>query len=176
MSAIPEAHFGRVSNRMRREAALGEFEGRLDQTRQTDYLKRCSRRDWETGTALVYTRDVRHHTSGWFKNPDYERCLHLSMHPIGDIAVGPGVRELDADTRARWLEAFFREHVRLAWKESAKTERGRELAVQHWRVFCDSTWAPILPRGEVYGTELTEKGWKSSSELGIVIESPLVPG
>ena len=172
---IDDRHFGKIANRMLREASFGEFEGVMDH-RGATYLAACTLRDWATGTALIFTRDVGHHTKGWFKNPDYERCLHLSMHPIGHLLVGPGVRELDADTRARWLAAFFHEHVRLAWKESPKTEVGKQIEVEHWRVFCDATWTPILPRGEVYGTEMTEKGWKSSSELGIVVESPLVPG
>jgi hypothetical protein len=32
-------------------------------------------------------------------------------------------------------------------------------------VFCDERWQPILPRGEVYSREFTEKGWKSFSEM-----------
>lgn len=73
------------------------------------------------------------------------------------------------------LHAFFGDAVRYAWFESPKTPEGRRSEVRHWRVFCDQAWQPILPRGEVYSRELTERGWKSASELGVVIESPLVP-
>jgi hypothetical protein len=28
-----------------------------------------------SGTKLIFSRDVGHHSSGWFKNPDFERCF-----------------------------------------------------------------------------------------------------
>lgn len=37
--------------------------------------------------------------------------------------------------------------------------------VQHWRLFADEHWNPILPRGEVYSSKFTEIGWKSASEI-----------
>lgn len=40
------------------------------------YIRSCTADDHQTGSRLIYTRDVGHHTSGWFKNPDYEQCLH----------------------------------------------------------------------------------------------------
>ena len=30
---------------------------------------------------------------------------------------------------------------------------------------CDEAWKPIMPRGEVYSTQFTERGWKSFSEI-----------
>jgi hypothetical protein len=38
--------------------------------------------------------------------------------------------------------------------------------VWHYRLFADPSWAAIVPRGEVYSTELTEAGYLSFSELG----------
>src|SRR5690606_31231568 len=41
----------------------------------------------DVSACLIYTRDVGHHSNGWWKNPDYERCRHLSIsfsvHPTG---------------------------------------------------------------------------------------------
>lgn len=37
--------------------------------------------------------------------------------------------------------------------------------VYHYRLFCDEAWKPIMPRGEVYSTQFTERGWKSFSDL-----------
>lgn len=28
---------------------------------------------------VIMTRDIGYHTSGWWKNPDYERCFHVSI-------------------------------------------------------------------------------------------------
>jgi hypothetical protein len=39
--------------------------------------------------------------------------------------------------------------------------------VRHWRVFCDIIWQAIMPRGEVYSRELTERGWQSWSDLHV---------
>jgi hypothetical protein len=33
------------------------------------------------------------------------------------------------------------------------------------RLFCDAGWQPIKPRGEVYSRHLTEKGWRTFSEI-----------
>lgn len=64
-----------------------------------------------------------------------------------------------------WCEAFFGEHLRLAWAESPKSAIGRSRNVWHWRVFANEAWEPIFPRGEVYSKEFTELGWKSASEI-----------
>lgn len=86
-----------------------------------------------SGSQLIYSRDVGHHTSGWFKNPDYERCRHLSISYL--------------------------------WTEPPFTEQGKRDGVWHFRVFCDQGWQPLMPRGEVYSRELTERGWRSFSEV-----------
>jgi hypothetical protein len=117
-------------------------------------------------TTIIYSRDSNMHSSGWFKNPDYERCLHLSLsfHYVqqsGKLTSIPFDRTL---ARAV-VERIFDRHTRLIWTESPKSEGGRLLDVWHYRVFCDEHWRPIMPRGEVYGRELTEAGWKSWSEL-----------
>jgi hypothetical protein len=124
---------------------------------------------------LIFTRDTGHHTSGWFKNPDYERCLHLSISPAALAPQTTCDRDPPTDIEKILVPAVFGHGARFAWRESPKTPLGKAHRVQHWRVFCDHTWQPILPRKEVYSREFTEKGWRSASELGIHIESPLTP-
>jgi hypothetical protein len=42
---------------------------------------------------------------------------------------------------------------------------GRQYDVHHYRLFADKQWRPLLPRGEVYSKEFTERGWKSFGEI-----------
>lgn len=130
----------------------------------------------EYGTNLIFTRDVGHHTSGWFRNPDYERCLHLSTSALPRAIWTPDTPDLDAALQTAWVHAFFKDDVRYVWAESPKSAQGKQLGVWHWRLFCDEHWTPIMPRGEVYSSEFTELGWRSASEMGVEIVSPLVPG
>ncbi len=149
----------------------------------------------EVGTRLMFTRDTNHHESGWIKNPDYERCYHLSLSAAGpgpsrslvvpvrlEPLVGLPIAqpELDSDLEEAWVDAFFGEDKRYAWRESAKSRVGRDKAVWHYRVFCDEHWQPLVPRGEVYSLEFTERGWKIWSELhaeghGPIVESTVDP-
>jgi len=162
-----------LARRMRKRAFAGRFEGHEHETR-APYFQSCRRIAF--GTVLVFTRDTGHHTSGWFKNPDYERCLHLSMSPEPPVLWTPNTPELDTKLRDGWVRAFFGPDLDKVWAESPKSPEGRRVNVWHWRVFCDEHWQPIVPRGEVYGTEFTEKGWQSASEMGIEIISALEPG
>jgi hypothetical protein len=72
---------------------------------------------------------------------------------------------LDGKTRNLWVRAFFGDDARYTWLESAKSDAGKRRGVEHFRLFCDATWKPILPRGEVYSTEFTELGWRSASQV-----------
>lgn len=163
----------RIASRMRKIATHGEFNGRMSQI-DSPYFRACTRTVF--GTNLIYTRDSGHHTSGWFKNPLYERCLHLSTSPVAAVLWTPDTPDLDRKLRDGWIKAFFGDDVRYVWAESPKSRQGRAAGVWHWRLFCDEHWVPILPIGEVYSLDFTEKGWQSTSELGITIESPLTPG
>lgn len=116
-------------------------------------------------TTILYSRDNNMHESGWFKNPDYERCFHLSLSfwhagRSGRIEPVPFEKRVALDMVAR----IFGEWQRFIWEESPKSAGGRRVGVRHYRVFCDIHWQPIVPRGEVYSRELTEAGWKSWSE------------
>lgn len=160
-------HMERVASELRRRARHGVHEGR-ETPEMWRYLRHCRAEDHRTGTRLIFTRDTGHHTSGWLKNPDYERCWHLSTSPIPGLIVIPGqpqLAELDKGTRAAWVKAFYGEDVRYVWSEGPKTPEGRAHDVWHWRLFCDEHWVPLLPRKEVYTREFTEEGWRSASQV-----------
>jgi len=117
----------------------------------------------EVSARMIYTRDVGHHSNGWWKNPDYERCLHLSI----SFCVNPTDAPLpfDAKQAQKIAEAFFEGDTRKCWVEPPYSPEGKRNEVYHYRLFCDAGWQPILPRGEVYSRELTEAGWKSFSDI-----------
>lgn len=159
-----------VARQMWRRAWYGVWNGRgirnsadyYDQMQQT-YFERCTGMHEPTGTILIFTRDEGMHSSGWWKNPDYERCFHLSLS-FRDPANG-NPRPRDIQLSKEWVEAFFSENRRLIWAESPYSEDGKAAEVWHYRVFCDEHWQPLLPRKEVYTREFTELGWKSFSDL-----------
>ena len=160
-----EAHLARVALEMRAVAAQGAWNGRASYANDA-YIRRCSRIDVATGAAIIFTRDYGMHTSGWLKNPDYERCEHLSLSPAPQLVVVPGCgpRELDRRGAARWVRALFGD-AREVLAEPPKSDGGKRLGVWHWRRFCNDAWEPFQPRGEVYSTEWTELGWRSASEV-----------
>jgi hypothetical protein len=120
-----------------------------------------------TGTLLIYSRDEGMHTSGWWKNPDYERCRHLSLsfYEIDALGRQEQVRPKDPKLTERWVQAFFGSDRKWLWCEPPVTEHGKAFDVWHYRLFCDKLWLPIKPRGEVYTREFTEAGWKSYSDV-----------
>lgn len=170
-----------------RPARYGATTGRADTPMERDYIQRCSHFHWHSGTQILFTHDTGHHTGGWFKNPDFERCRHLSLsfrvpwpgrdpeelgsiHRIGLLARQFGVdfapRPYDPAQAEAWVKAILGESRKYAWMEGPFTPLGKELGVRHFRMFCTRAWEPILPRGEVYSREFTEKGWQSYSDLG----------
>ena len=170
----------RVAGEMRRTAERGVHIGQ-DTLAARFYITRCRRVHHSTQTVLIFTRDAGHHSSGWMKNPDYERCWHLSTSPAPSRLILPGRAraELDRKVQAAWLDVFFGAGLRYVWSESPKTPQGKAQGVWHWRLFCDSAWRPLKPRGEVYSTELTELGWRSASQVleedGVLVTSVLDP-
>lgn len=124
---------------------------------------RCVRVLQAAGLVVLFSRDAGMHESGWFKNPLFERCLHLSIS-FRDPMTGEAA-PWDDYVAQRIARAFFDDAVRWVWTEGAKSEEGRKLGIIHYRVFCDEHWNKINPVGEVYSKEMTEKGWKSWSDL-----------
>lgn len=152
----------RLAWRCRERARAGWFDGTLAGQR---YVRRCTHLleiDPERCAQVIYTRDRGHHTSGWWKNPDYELCQHLSLS-FQYIDGTPATR--DRHLTRRICEALFADHLRLIWCEPPYSDHGKQLDVWHYRLFTDAQGAPILPRGEVYSTKFTELGWKSWSEV-----------
>ncbi len=145
--------------RMKKAAWAGTWNGK----RQDAYFHSCHHGDRALGLVAMYTRDVGYHTSGWWKNPDFERCLHLSLSFV------------DPETEARMpknqkltdalVKGIFDVNKRWLWCEPPYSDQGKKMDVWHYRLFCDAGWNPIKPRGEVYGRELTEAGWLSFSDL-----------
>lgn len=151
-----------IASHLRRMAWTGTFDGHMT-TGAASYMDECTGFDQYTGSFLIFTRDIGHHTSGWFKNPDYERCFHLSISFREPSNIDQPAA-YDEKIAREWIDAFFGDDARYLWAETAKSPEGIELGVMHWRCFTDEHWQPILPRGEVYSTAFTELGWKSFSE------------
>lgn len=149
-----------VAEDLRARARLGLNNGRAA---SQSYLEYCRGFQPSTGTLLIFTRDAGHHASGWWKNPDYERCWHLSLsfHDPETAESAPKDKRLTEE----WLNVFFGEEKRKLWCEPPYSEEGKQRDVWHYRLFCDEHWRSIVPRGEVYTRELTEAGWKSYSEV-----------
>lgn len=147
---------------MARTGSFPYFDG-SDSPQARAYIERCRRVHLGSGAIVLFTRDVGHHTSGWIKNPDYERCFHLSLsfRDMATFEPRPHHRSVALD----WCRAFFGQHVRWTWTESPKSKAGRYLDVWHTRLFCDAGWQPIKPRGEVYDRTWTPEDWKTWGEV-----------
>lgn len=129
----------------------------------TPYLYLCRIVNPFRGVSSIFSRDTGYHTSGWWKNPDYERCYHLSVSFFDPLT--EQLRPQDKKIVDQFLDGLFGPNKRLLWCESPHSKAGKKRDVWHYRLFCDEHWQPILPRGEVYSKAFTEVGWKSFSEL-----------
>lgn len=131
-------------------------------------LERCTFYHYETRANMIFSRDTGMHTSGWWKNPDYERCYHLSISfvAISKIIGAPPTR-LPHDKKAaeQWCIALFGDARRHLWVEGPFSNEGKAYDVYHYRLFCDPAWVPITPRGEVYSRDWTPADWKSWSDV-----------
>ncbi len=152
----------KVVHYLKGAAITGYLSGLIHQPGGEAYRDCCTTMHTD-GAVLMFTRDTGHHSSGWFKNPDYERCWHLSIS-FRDPETGEG-RPFDHAEAERWVKMFFRGHTEKVWCEPPRYPEGKLFEVHHYRLFCDEAWQPIKPRGEVYSREFTEKGWKSFSEI-----------
>lgn len=152
-----------VAVQMKRSARMSRTYNGISSPANFQLLDSLTGDHMMTGTRLIFSRDAGHHSSGWWKNPDYERCWHLSMSfrdPLTGISAPKDIRLTD-----QWLEVFYGEDRRYVWAEPPYSPHGKVAGTWHYRVFCDPGWEPIIPRGEVYSTELTEAGWRSFSDL-----------
>lgn len=119
----------------------------------------------QTQTVIIYTRDAGMHSSGWWKNPDFERCFHLSLsfaaQEHGEIHPLP----FDRPMAEKWARLFFGDDVNDVWVEPPFSDEGKRRGVHHYRLFCDEGWQPKRPRGEVYSKRYTPAEWKSWSDI-----------
>jgi len=148
--------------RMKSAAERSTYDGQLYGQR---YLDKCRHYCRNTHALMIFTRDTGMHTSGWWKNPDYERCYHLSMSfgVYEGIAFFP-LPQNHKEAR-RWCEALFRDNTKLLWIEPPFSEHGKDRDVYHYRLFVDEGWQPVKPRGEVYSKDWTPADWKSWSDV-----------
>lgn len=137
--------------RIRLAALRGIWDGREG----SDYFLSCKWLLEYYPCVIIFTRDTGYHSSGWWKNPDYERCFHLSISFPGGV---------DKNARDKIIKYLFGNSSNLIWTEPPYSDTGKSLGVWHYRLFCDENWQPIKPRGEVYSLQFTERGWKSYSE------------
>lgn len=132
------------------------YSGVWDGKEETEYFKNC--RFWfqKYECSIIFTKEVGYHSGGWWKNPLYERCYHLSISFPG----GKNKKNLD-----KILNGLFGYNKKLLWTEAPYSKEGKQRDIWHYRLFCDENWKAILPKGEVYNTHFTEVGWKSYSEI-----------
>lgn len=152
-----------VAKEMRRVALIHPYYDGLGTQSNMRLIDNCRAAHLITGTRLIFTRDEGMHTSGWWKNPDYERCWHLSLSFIDPIT--QEIRDKDEELTEQWLDAFYGDEKRKLWAEPPYTEHGKASKVWHYRLFCDRGWQPIIPRGEVYSKDWTPAGWLSYSDM-----------
>lgn len=139
-------------DRIIKTANSGIWEGDIS----TPYFEGCKFWSEKYECIIIFTKEVGYHSGGWWKNPDYERCYHLSISFPG----GRNKSKLD-----KVLTGLFGYNKKLLWVEPPYSEDGKRHDVWHYRLFCDPNWLAMKPRGEVYNTHFTEQGWKSFSEL-----------
>ncbi len=160
MTLIVTPSMAKLADAMRAHANTGIWNG-TRHSANMPYFQNAQRDHVKTGTMLLLTREAGYHTSGFFKNPDYERCWHLSISFYDPEQLES--RPFDDHLAALWCHLIFGEHTRYIWRESGKAQHGGDL--YHYRVFYNAAWQPIIPRGEVYSRDFIEKGWKSYSDL-----------
>ena len=113
-------------------------------------------------TSIIFSRDTVQHTSGWWKNPDYERCFHLSLGYFESSTMKP-VAANQKESKI-WIDIAFPDMQQYIWLESPITEEGKSAGVyHHYRVFCGPLWNPIIPR--IYSKDFPPAGWKLYSDV-----------
>lgn len=149
-------------------AAAGPYTGQATLS-NAELIRRCRHvfaLDARTSALIIFTLDVAMHSSGWWKNPDYERCEHLSVSFLARDNSRTPLPQDHKMARLFCLCFFGAERCRMLWVEPPYSAEGRTRDVYHYRLFMEPDWrTPLLPRKEVYTREFTEAGWKSFSEI-----------
>ena len=107
------------------------------------------------GVRIIFTRDVGHHTRGWFENPDYERCFHLSL----SFRTPDGKSFLPQNEKIapELIELFYGSNSKLIWADPVCSKTGVLHHVWNYRLFVDRNWQPIQPPREVYTKEFMDR-------------------
>lgn len=156
-------HFEKIVAHLRLACLTGFYNGLIEAPGQKQYVQRCTGFARVDGTCMIYTRDIGYHSSGWWKNPQFEQCFHLSISFKDPLTLRPA--QFNHKRAKAVAKLFFGHDLEKVWMEPPYTPEGKHNGVHHYRLFTDPGWNPIKPTGEVYSKELTEKGWKSFSEL-----------
>ena len=153
-----------VTKEMRRRAMSCIFDYNISTEFLTRFDETCTGFHEPTGTIIKFTRDRGYHSSGWWKNPEYEFAFHLSLS-FRDIETGeyaPRNKQLTKE----WVELFYGNNKTLIWTEPPHSKEGKQADVWHYRLFVHEDWrTPLLPRKEVYSKDFTPSDWKSWSEV-----------
>lgn len=98
------------------------------------------------------THDLGTHASGWWRNSDYDECLHLSL-----CGIAPGEwADLDDVEIRGWARAVFGSDLHKTWTEPPAAEGDAHRTyptsrrTTHVRLYLDREGQPIIPRDEVY--------------------------
>jgi hypothetical protein len=103
--------------------------------------------------SLVLTLDSGIHASGWWRNSDYDRCLHLSLaHPTSTMIRTHRVETPTDKEVAAWGREILGPQLQKCWIEPAASlfDPHRKPNTPHVRLFLDRQNRPIVPQGEVY--------------------------
>lgn len=128
----------------------------------TPYWRSCAHYWPKYEASIFFTRDVGHHSGGWWKNPDFERCYHFSLSFVDKFGNSKPHNSKQAE---KLVKMFYGYNHKLVWCEPPYSQVGLNLEVWHYRLFCDEAWRAIKPRGEVYSKVNTPPEWKSFSEI-----------
>ena len=145
-------------------AAAMVIDGRRTPAAQR-HIRKCWHYHPRTQTAMIFTREQGYHSGGWWKNPDYERCFHLSLRMLAYDGEKPIALPYDFKLGQKWVEAFFGDDAKLTWHEGPFTEQAKMESIHHYRLFCDEAWKAFKPRGEVYSKDWTPADWHSFSDI-----------
>lgn len=150
-------------------ATAGVYNGVPEQTGLV--LRRCRWFHTKLGAMVIFTRDAGMHTSGWWKNPDYDKCLHLSLS-FWDMESGQP-RGFDGAEAGRIVTAFYQRDRKKLWAESPFSPDGKRIGVWHFRLFMKPDWSEgIIPKREVYTRDEIPSGWRSWSDVQADLACP----
>lgn len=163
----PYAEFDQWVDRLVKDhvqtAKTGEWHGEIE----SEYFDACRRFNGGFGVASILTRDVGYQKAGMWQNPDFDRCLHLTLAFFQPGTVNPTAQHHSVATAI--IKKMFFPHVKWVWIEPPYSERDRSHDVWHYRLFCDERWQAMRPPSDDAAKELTAKGWKSFADVQAAI-------